>query len=71
MTNVFSLQETFQGKVFQVPDYQRGYAWERRQRDELLEGLEFLVAGKDHRTGNLLFPCKPGTGMTRFCSRQV
>jgi hypothetical protein len=54
MNNVYSIQETFAGKILQVPDYQRGYAWERRHCDELLEDLEFLVAGKEHYTGCLV-----------------
>ena len=54
MTNVFSLQKVFEGKILQVPNYQRGYAWEKRHWDELLEDLEFLAPGKDHYTGNLV-----------------
>ncbi len=54
MNNVFSLQETFAGKILHVPDYQRGYAWERRQWDELLDDLEFLASGKEHYTGSLV-----------------
>jgi uncharacterized protein with ParB-like and HNH nuclease domain len=41
-------------KSLHVPDYQRGYAWERRQWDELLEDLEFLASGKEHYTGLVL-----------------
>ena len=54
MNNVFSVQELFAGKVLQIPDYQRGYSWELRQWDELLEDLEFLAPGKDHYTGSVV-----------------
>lgn len=61
MTNVFSIQETFKDRVLHVPDYQRGYAWEERQWDELLEDLEFLADGKDHYTGSLVLHRQPTT----------
>src|ERR1700686_1808859 len=61
MNNVFSLQEIFAGKILQVPDYQRGYAWEQRQLDELLEDLEFLAVGKDHYTGSLVLHKQTGS----------
>ena len=53
-SNLFSPESVFKECLFRVPDYQRGYAWERRQRDELLEDLELLPAGKEHYTGNLV-----------------
>jgi len=61
MNNVFSLQEVFAGKVLQIPDYQRGYAWEEQQWNELLEDLEFLAAKKDHYTGSLVLHNQPDT----------
>jgi Protein of unknown function DUF262 len=61
MNNVFSLQEIFAGKILQVPDYQRGYAWEQRHLDELLEDLEFLAVGKDHYTGSLVLHKQTGS----------
>ena len=54
MNNVFSLQEIFAGKILQVPDYQRGYAWEKAHWTDLIEDLEFLGPGKDHYTGSLV-----------------
>ena len=26
--NVFSIENIFSGRLFRIPDYQRGYAWE-------------------------------------------
>jgi Protein of unknown function DUF262/Protein of unknown function (DUF1524) len=52
--NVYSFAELFAGRLFRVPDYQRGYAWETRQRRELLEDLEVLPVGRSHYTGTLV-----------------
>jgi len=54
MENVYSLQKLFADKILQVPDYQRGYSWEKPQWDDLLEDLEFLTPRKDHYTGSIV-----------------
>jgi hypothetical protein len=54
MNQVYSLQELFANKILKVPDYQRGYAWDRQQWKELLEDIEFLAPEKNHYTGNLV-----------------
>ncbi len=69
MNNVFSLQETFAGKILQVPDYQRGYAWEKQQWNELLEDLEFLAPSKDHYTGSLVLHKQADTVFDRLGQR--
>lgn len=51
LDNVLSIQQLFEGRVFRVPDYQRGYAWEARQRTEFLEDLEILGPNREHFTG--------------------
>lgn len=51
LNNVLSVQQLFEGRVFRVPDYQRGYAWEARQRAEFLEDLEMLNPAREHFTG--------------------
>src|SRR5438876_8982200 len=60
MNNVFSLQKTFEGKVFTIPDYQRGYAWEEQHLLDLWEDIEFLASGKKHYTGNLVLQRRDG-----------
>lgn len=45
------MQQLFEGRLFRVPDYQRGYAWETQQRTEFLEDLEILGPGREHFTG--------------------
>jgi hypothetical protein len=51
LSNVLSVQQLFEGRIFRVPDYQRGYAWESQQRTEFLEDLEILGPGREHFTG--------------------
>lgn len=53
-STVESLQKVFTSRLFRVPDYQRGYAWESRQIQDLLDDLEWLAEGKVHYTGTLV-----------------
>lgn len=52
-----NLFELFNGKIFRIPDYQRGYAWERRQLLELWDDIEEIQSEKDefkkHYTGTI------------------
>ena len=48
------ISQIFADQVFHVPDYQRGYAGEQRQWDDLLEDLELLSEGRSHFTGTLV-----------------
>jgi hypothetical protein len=50
----------FTSRLFRVPDYQRGYAWEKRQIQDLLDDLEWLGEGKVHYTGTLVIQKTPG-----------
>ncbi len=57
MNNTLSLQELFSKRIFQVPDYQRGYAWEERQVAEFLDDLRLLASsspGYRHYTGTIV-----------------
>lgn len=40
--------------VFDIPEYQRGYSWEIRQLDELLEDLQYLPEDREHFFGNII-----------------
>ncbi|MBA6125309.1 DUF262 domain-containing protein [Pseudomonas fulva] len=35
-----SVAKLFEGRLFRIPDYQRAYSWQKRQRDDLLGDLE-------------------------------
>ncbi|MFH4233559.1 DUF262 domain-containing protein, partial [Acinetobacter baumannii] len=38
-----TLPEIFEGNFFCIPDYQRGYAWDEKQIDELLKDIDHLL----------------------------
>lgn len=42
VTKLVSLSDLFEDKVFRIPDYQRGYAWEKKQIDEFIEDLRMI-----------------------------
>ncbi len=54
MNNTFTLQELFNNRIFRVPDFQRGYAWEKQQVGEFLEDLEILSSARHHYTGTIV-----------------
>lgn len=54
MDNLVSLNGLFFSRIFRVPNYQRGYSWERRQIAEFLEDLELLGPGRHHYTGTVI-----------------
>jgi hypothetical protein len=51
---VRSIQEVFREFVLEIPNYQRGYAWEEKEIADFLEDLELLADGKVHYTGTLI-----------------
>ena len=54
MQQLQSIQEIFQDKIFKIPDYQRGYAWEKKQWQDLLDDLELMEENQEHYTGTLI-----------------
>jgi len=51
------LPQIFQNRLFTVPDYQRAYAWDDRQVEELLKDLDHLIndsAAHRHYAGTLV-----------------
>ena len=54
LDNVISLQQLFHQRVFRVPDYQRGYSWERRHVQDFLDDLDLLRPNKYHYTGTVV-----------------
>ncbi len=47
------LDSLFNKKIFRIPDYQRGYAWQREQLKAFWEDLVNLSDGRSHYTGVL------------------
>ena len=46
-----SLDELFNNKIFRIPDYQRGYAWQTKQLRQFWYDLVYLAEGRSHYTG--------------------
>ena len=59
MNNTVSLQDLFHDRIFRIPDYQRGYAWEEQQVLEFLEDLELLSSSGRHYTGTIILHPQP------------
>src|ERR1700733_4351965 len=53
MEEPISLDSVFKEKIFRIPDYQRGYAWQRDQLKDFWEDLVNLSEGRSHYTGVL------------------
>lgn len=54
MENLFTVGKVFSDRIFRVPDYQRGYAWEEQQCQDFLEDLELLSKNQEHFLGLLI-----------------
>ena len=48
-----NLSQLFQNRLFRIPDYQRGYAWQQSQLVDFWEDLVNLQVDKNHYTGLL------------------
>ncbi|WP_338595527.1 DUF262 domain-containing protein [Clostridium baratii] len=53
MKSLESLNSIFQKRIFKIPDYQRGYAWQKKQLIEFWEDIINLPTDRFHYTGLL------------------
>ena len=53
MQQLTNIDTIFKKKLFRIPDYQRGYAWQLRQLTDFWEDINTLEDGKNHYTGVL------------------
>ncbi|MCC6571559.1 MAG: DUF262 domain-containing protein, partial [Chitinophagales bacterium] len=51
-----TLSNILEGKIFQIPDYQRGYAWEAKQWKDFVQDIDALIEDKiiSHYTGTIV-----------------
>lgn len=51
-----TLASILEGKIFQIPDYQRGYAWETKQWKDFVQDIDALIDDKiiSHYTGTIV-----------------
>ena len=54
-----SLDKLFKEKIFRIPDYQRGYAWQSNQLTAFWEDLVNLPDSRSHYTGVLTLKAIP------------
>lgn len=64
MNNTLNLQDLFSNRIFRVPDYQRGYAWEQQQVGDFLDDLALIGPSRRHYTGTVVL-YKPGDTRNR------
>ena len=48
-----SLSDLFQNRLFRIPDYQRGYAWQQQQLEDFWDDIMNLQGKRNHYTGLL------------------
>lgn len=60
-----SLDSLFKEKIFRIPDYQRGYAWQREQLKDFWEDLINLSGDRAHYTGVLTLKQLPDRDIAR------
>jgi len=53
MQTLDSLKSIFKDRIFKIPDYQRGYAWQKRQLKDFWEDIVNLPSDRFHYTGQL------------------
>mgnify|MGYP000911354953 CR=1 FL=1 len=51
-----TLSNVLEGKIFQIPDYQRGYAWEEKQWKDFVQDIDALIDDEitSHYTGTIV-----------------
>lgn len=64
MENLYTIEKVFSGRLFQVPDYQRGYAWEKQQWRDFLDDLALLEENRKHFMGTLILHAQEGEAIS-------
>ena len=58
MENLYTIGKLFSDRMFRVPDYQRGYAWEKQQCQDFIEDLELVGKSQEHFFGLLILQAR-------------
>ena len=54
-SSLMSLNELFEGRFFEIPDYQRGYSWEKQQLEDLTQDIVNMFNKQHmHFTGTIV-----------------
>ena len=54
MEDLYTIGRLFSERMFRVPDYQRGYAWEEQQCQDFIDDLELVGKSQEHFFGLLI-----------------
>lgn len=65
MEKPIPLESLFKEKIFRIPDYQRGYAWQEEQFRAFWEDLVNLPEGRSHYTGVLTLRKMPDVSVAK------
>jgi uncharacterized protein with ParB-like and HNH nuclease domain len=57
-SNLKTLSDIFNNKIFRIPDYQRGYSWGKSQLEDLWRDIDNLPLNKSHYTGMITVDIK-------------
>jgi len=55
VSSLLTIEEIVEDKLFKIPDYQRGYSWEKEDLQDLLKDI-LHISSKEHKhyTGTLV-----------------
>ena len=56
----------FNESTFRIPDYQRGYAWEKKELDDFWRDLDNLSVDKSHYTGMITVSVKEDSSGKKY-----
>lgn len=63
VSELLTTNQIFDGRLFRVPDYQRGYSWEERQLEDLVKDIDYIANREyKHYTGTVVFASKEDKG---------
>lgn len=48
-----NLNNLFQGSIYKIPDYQRGYSWQKRQLTDFWDDIQNINENRKHYTGQI------------------
>lgn len=61
-----NLTTLFNERLFRIPDYQRGYSWEKRQLEDFWDDLNRIPENKNHYTGQITLEPVPESSWQRW-----
>jgi hypothetical protein len=71
VSNLYSITELFDNRVFRIPDYQRGYSWSEKHLNELWNDLENIYSSNMHFTGTISLEPISNQSKDRFIKEDV